>query len=84
MSMTGLTAPTISLAGSGLANGGITNANHLTLTGLAQAGVTISIFDQTTKIGTATADATGAWSFGTATLSDGSSHVYGNRLGRQR
>ena len=75
MSMAGLTAPTISLAGSGLANGGITNANHLTLTGLAQAGVTISIFDQTTKIGTATADATGAWSFGTATLSDGT-HMF--------
>ena len=72
MTMTGLAAPTISLAGSGSANGGITNANHLTLTGVAQAGVTISIFDQTTKIGTATADTTGAWSFATATLNEGS------------
>lgn len=73
MTMAGLTAPTISLAGStSSAAGGLTNANQLTLTGTAQAGVTIKIFDQTAQIGVATADGNGIWSFATSALTDGS------------
>ncbi|WFU39379.1 Ig-like domain-containing protein [Bradyrhizobium sp. CB82] len=73
MTMAGLTAPTISLASPGtLGTGGLTNANHLILTGSAQAGVTIKVFDQTSQIGVATADNNGGWSFTTGTLADGS------------
>ncbi|TYL87162.1 Ig-like domain-containing protein, partial [Bradyrhizobium cytisi] len=73
MTMAGLTAPTISLASaSTLGTGGLTNAAHLTLTGYAQAGVTIKVFDQTVQIGMATADSNGSWSFTTGTLTDGS------------
>ncbi|MBR0934952.1 Ig-like domain-containing protein [Bradyrhizobium jicamae] len=50
---------------------GITNANQLTLSGTAVAGSTVEVFDGTVQIGTATADATGAWSFVTGTLADG-------------
>jgi Ca2+-binding RTX toxin-like protein len=73
MTMAGLTAPTISLASASmLGAGGFTNAVHLTLTGSAQAGVTIKVFDQTVQIGVATADSNGGWSFTTGTLTDGS------------
>ncbi|MDH2406088.1 Ig-like domain-containing protein, partial [Bradyrhizobium sp. SSUT18] len=73
MTMAGLSAPTISLASaSTLGAGGLTNADHLTLTGSAQAGVTIKVFDQTVQIGVATVDSNGGWSFTTGTLTDGS------------
>ena len=72
MAMTALTVPTISMAANGSTIGSsLTNANHLTLTGQAQAGVTVTLFDGTAQIGTATADSSGAWSFATATLGDG-------------
>ena len=51
---------------------GITNVNHVTLTGAAAAGSTVQVFDGATLIGTATANASGAWSFATGTLADGS------------
>jgi Ca2+-binding RTX toxin-like protein len=73
MTMTALAAPTISFAaGSGSTGAGLTNANHLTLTGYAQAGVTVIVFDGAGQIGTASADNNGTWSFATATLVDGS------------
>ncbi|WBL80335.1 Ig-like domain-containing protein [Bradyrhizobium xenonodulans] len=73
MTMAGLTAPTISLAAStSSAAGGFRNANQLTLTGTAQAGVTIKVFDQTAQIGVATVDGNGIWSFATSALADGS------------
>jgi hypothetical protein len=50
---------------------GITNVNHLTLTGTAVAGSTVEVFDGATEIGTATANGSGAWSFVTGTLADG-------------
>jgi len=76
MTMTGLAAPTASFsADSGVTAAGLSAANHLTLTGSAQAGVTIEVFDQAALVGTAVADATGAWSFATATLADGS-HLF--------
>ena len=57
---------------SGTVGDGITNANHITLTGTAAAGSTVEVFDGATQIGTATANGSGAWSFATATLADGS------------
>ena len=54
-----------------IANDGITDANHLTLTGTADAGDTVQVFDGATRIGTATANAGGAWTFATGTLADG-------------
>jgi hypothetical protein len=50
---------------------GITNANHITLSGSADANITVNIFDGTTLLGTASADGTGAWSFATGQLADG-------------
>ena len=41
---------------SGTTGDGITNANHVTLTGMATAGITVEVFDGATQIGTATAD----------------------------
>ena len=57
---------------SGKTGDGITNANHITLTGTAVAGSTVEVFDGATQIGTATANASGAWTFATGTLADGS------------
>src|ERR1700722_13171604 len=56
---------------SGVVGDGITNVNHLTLTGTAVAGSAVEVFDGATQIGTATANGSGAWSFVTATLADG-------------
>ncbi|MBR1207472.1 MULTISPECIES: Ig-like domain-containing protein [unclassified Bradyrhizobium] len=56
---------------SGTIGDGITNQNHVTLNGTAEASSTVQIFDGTTQIGTVVADKTGSWSFATATLSDG-------------
>ncbi|WP_158091767.1 Ig-like domain-containing protein, partial [Bradyrhizobium canariense] len=42
------------------------------LTGAAAAGTTVRVFDGAAQIGTATANASGTWSFATATLADGS------------
>src|ERR1700722_1362528 len=55
---------------SNVVDDGITNVNHLTLTGTAVAGSSVEVFDGTTEIGTATANGSGAWSFATATLAD--------------
>ena len=70
------TVPAPSIAGfspdSNVIGDGITNANKITLSGTAAAGSTVQLFDGATQIGTATADGSGAWSFTTATLTDGS------------
>ena len=55
-----------------MAGDGITNVNHVTLTGTAVAGSTVEVFDGATQIGTATANSSGAWTYATATLADGS------------
>src|ERR1019366_4321739 len=44
----------------------------LTLTGTAEANSTVTVYDGTTKLGTATVNANGAWSFTTGTLANGS------------
>lgn len=55
---------------SGVAGDGITNDSTLTLSGTAKAGSSVSVYDGTTKIGTATANASGNWSFTTGQLSN--------------
>ena len=59
---------------SGVVGDGITNANHLTLTGTAAANSTVTVYDGSTQLGTATVDSNGAWSYATSTLSDGAHH----------
>ncbi|SDG37937.1 hypothetical protein SAMN05216338_100192 [Bradyrhizobium sp. Rc2d] len=56
---------------SGVAGDHITNDKTLTLTGTAAANSTIKVFDGTTQLGTATADANGAWHYTTVALPDG-------------
>jgi len=56
---------------SGTVGDGVTNANRLTLTGTAEAGATVRVFNGTSQIGSATAGAGGAWSLQTAQLSNG-------------
>ena len=56
---------------SGVVGDGITNDDTLTLSGTAEAGSTVTVYDGTTLLGTATANGSGAWSYTTATLSNG-------------
>jgi parallel beta-helix repeat protein len=67
-------APTIASfsTDSGVVGDHITNDNTLTLTGTAVANSTVTVFDGTKQLGTATANNSGAWTFTTATLADGS------------
>lgn len=58
------------LPDTGIAGDGITNANRLTLAGSAEAGSTVRIYDGTTNVGAATANASGAWRFATVQLSN--------------
>jgi hypothetical protein len=51
----------------GIANGGSTDDTRPTLGGTAEAGATISVFDNGTLIGTTTASTSGAWAFTPAT-----------------
>ena len=60
---------------------GYVNAAHDTaaqaLTGTAEDGSTVTIYDNGTQVGTTTANAsTGAWSFPIGVLADGSTHSY--------
>ena len=69
------TAPKISSFssdGQAIAASSSTDADHLTLTGTAEANSTVKVFDGTTQIGTTTANASGAWSYTASNLADGS------------
>ncbi|MET4848185.1 Ig-like domain-containing protein [Bradyrhizobium japonicum] len=55
----------------GTAGDKITNAKQLTLSGTAEAGSTVKVFEGATVIGTAKAGTSGAWSLTTAQLADG-------------
>ena len=72
----GPAAPTIASwsPDSGVVGDGITNVNTPTLKGSAAASSTVTVYDGSTKLGVVTASSTGAWSFTTAKLSDGT-HV---------
>jgi hypothetical protein len=65
-------APTIASfsTDSGVVGDGITSANKLDVKGTAAANSTVKVFDGSTQIGTATADATGSWDYITAVLTD--------------
>jgi peptidase M10/serralysin-like protein/Big-like domain-containing protein/matrixin len=67
-----ISAPTISSysTDSGAVGDGITNDNTLTFTGTAQANSTVNVYDGATLLGTASANAGGAWTFTTGVLSD--------------
>lgn len=56
----------------GKAGDGVTSDNTLKLDGTAAGNSTVTIYDGTQKLGTAKADSSGAWSFTTGALSDGS------------
>jgi hypothetical protein len=56
---------------SGTVGDHVTNDKTLTLTGTAAANSTVNVFDGSTKIGTATANSGGTWSFTTSALTDG-------------
>jgi hypothetical protein len=55
----------------GTAGDHITNDNTLTLSGTAEAGNTVKIYDGATPIGNAVASGSGAWSYTTAALANG-------------
>ena len=57
--------------GGPLANGAVTDDNTPTLSGTAEAGSLVSIYDGDTLLGSVTAGAGGAWSFTTGALSNG-------------
>ena len=59
------TAPVIS-------NNSVSSSNVVTLNGTAEANSTVTVLDGTTKLGTVTANANGAWSYSTAALPTGS------------
>ena len=50
---------------------GITNDNTLALTGSAMANSTVNVYDGSTLLGTATANSSGAWSYTTGALTNG-------------
>ena len=74
LASSGPAAPTITSFSpdSGTVADGITNATVLTLTGTDAANSTVNVYDGATLLGTAVANASGAWSFTTGTLSNGS------------
>ena len=56
---------------SGVVGDHITNDSALTLTGTAEANSTVKVFDGTTLLGSAVTNGSGAWTFATAALTDG-------------
>ncbi|CAN7627846.1 Ig-like domain-containing protein [Phenylobacterium sp. LjRoot225] len=67
-------APPSGLADSAIVNGYVNNVRDTAsqaLTGLADAGVTIRVYNGATQLGTAVADESGAWSFTLGRLADG-------------
>jgi hypothetical protein len=59
-----------------VANNGSTDDNTPTLTGTAEAGSSVAIYDGIRLIGTVTASATGAWSFTPTTVLAEGQHVF--------
>src|SRR6185503_8880578 len=59
----------------GVAGDGVTSVNIINISGAAEAGSTVKVYDGTTLLGTATANGTGAWSFKTPALADGTHSI---------
>ncbi len=70
---------------SGVAGDHVTNDNTLSLTGTAEAGATVKVYDGATLLGSATANGAGAWSFttGHADRRCAQSDRHGHRRRRQ-
>src|ERR1019366_4849028 len=60
---------------SGTVGDHITNDNTPMLTGTAEANSTVNIYDGATLLGSATANASGAWTYTTAALTDGAHNL---------
>ena len=52
-------------------SGDVVSTNVVTLTGTAEASSTVTVFNGTTQLGTATVNGSGAWSFATGSLANG-------------
>ena len=65
----------------GVVGDGITDPAILTLTGTAVANSTVNVYDGTTLLGTATANASGAWSFVTAAVAGRGASFHRDRHG---
>ncbi|MCZ8292037.1 MAG: DUF4347 domain-containing protein [Hylemonella sp.] len=59
-----------------VANNGVSDDTVLVLTGTAEANSTVSVYNGVTLLGTATANGSGAWSYTTSTLSDGTTYAF--------
>jgi len=59
-----------------VASGGITNDTVLVLAGTAEANSTVTLYNSSTSLGTTSANGSGAWSFTTATLTNGSTYTF--------
>ena len=72
-----MSAPTIASfsADSGTPGDGITNDNTPTLTGTAPANSTVQVYDGSTLLGTTTANSSGAWTYTTGQLSNGTHQI---------
>ena len=53
-------------------SGDTVNGNTVTLNGTAEAGSKVTVFDNSTKLGTATTNSSGAWTYTTGALASGS------------
>ena len=59
-----------------VASGGTTNDTVLVLAGTAEANSTLTLYNGSTSLGTRSANGSGAWSFTTATLTNGSTYTF--------
>ena len=66
-----VTVDTVAPAAPVISSNSVSPTNVVTLNGTAEANSTVTVFDGTTQLGTATANASGAWSYATAALSAG-------------
>ena len=77
------TAPAVSIttvtdhsSANSVSSGDTINDRHLIISGTAQAGSTVSLFDSSTPLGTATADNSGLWTYSAYSLTDGQTYVF--------
>ena len=66
-------------ADSGIPGDGLTNDSTPTLSGTAEAGATVRVFDGAISLGTTTAAANGTWQYTTTTLATAAHHRHGHR-----
>ena len=66
-----VTVDTVAPPAASITNGTINENKLVTLTGTAEGNSTVKVFEGATQIGTVAANASGAWSYTTGTLSDG-------------